>query len=172
MSRDKCEMDVVVPSLGSAEADTLGARIAVYRKLKNMSQLDLARACGWESQSRIGNYEAMTREPTLADIDKLAMALGVSPVTLAYGAAFTQAADLPPPADPGDKVSSLLDGSFSRVLPKAVQHSRAILAFDLILRAIDDGQLSDEFFDDLDSMVNAVRVRAVNVSSQGFRNEQ
>ena len=42
-----------------------------------MSQAQLADACGWKSQSRVGNYEAGTREPTLADIASIASALGV-----------------------------------------------------------------------------------------------
>ncbi len=42
-----------------------------------MSQAQLAEACGWKSQSRVGNYEVGTREPTLADIDAMAKALGV-----------------------------------------------------------------------------------------------
>lgn len=42
-----------------------------------MSQAQLAEACGWKSQSRVGNYEAGSREPMLADIAAIAKALGV-----------------------------------------------------------------------------------------------
>ncbi|MBT9299779.1 XRE family transcriptional regulator [Pseudomonas sp. TAE6080] len=58
--------------------NTLGNRIKQYRKAKGMSQQALAFACGWESQSRIGNYEKGTRQPNLQDLEKLAGALGVS----------------------------------------------------------------------------------------------
>lgn len=42
-----------------------------------MSQQELAYACGWESQSRIGNYERGTRQPNLHDLKKLSDALKV-----------------------------------------------------------------------------------------------
>lgn len=47
-----------------------------------MSQQALALACGWESQSRIGNYEKGSRQPNLQDIKKLADTLGVPFVDL------------------------------------------------------------------------------------------
>lgn len=56
----------------------LGTRIAHYRNLAGLSQAKLAKACGWASQSRIGNYEAGTREPTLDDIALIAKALHIS----------------------------------------------------------------------------------------------
>lgn len=43
-----------------------------------MSQKDLALACGWESQSRIGNYEKDVRQPNLGDLGKIAKALNIS----------------------------------------------------------------------------------------------
>lgn len=58
--------------------NTLGERIKQYRKAKGMSQQALAFACGWESQSRIGNYEKGARQPNLHDLQKIATALGVS----------------------------------------------------------------------------------------------
>lgn len=56
---------------------TLGSRIAHYRKKKGISQAGLAKACGWASQSRVGNYEKNTREPSLADLNLMANALSV-----------------------------------------------------------------------------------------------
>lgn len=56
---------------------TLGSRIAHYRKLAGMSQADLAKACGWGSQSRVANYEKDVREPSLMDISQLAKALRI-----------------------------------------------------------------------------------------------
>lgn len=47
-----------------------------------MSQAQLAEACGWASQSRIGNYERDTREPSVDDVMALAKVLKVSPAVL------------------------------------------------------------------------------------------
>lgn len=58
--------------------ETLGQRIKHLRKHRGLSQQLLAEACGWSSQSRIGNYESDLREPSLADLLLLAPALGVS----------------------------------------------------------------------------------------------
>lgn len=58
--------------------NTLGSRIAHYRRLKGLSQQALANECGWESQSRIGNYERDTREPSFEDLRRIAKALKVS----------------------------------------------------------------------------------------------
>jgi phage repressor protein C with HTH and peptisase S24 domain len=57
--------------------NTLGSRIKTLRKAKGLSQKDLALICGWESQSRIGNYEKGTRQPNLQDLGKIAASLGV-----------------------------------------------------------------------------------------------
>lgn len=58
--------------------NTLGMHIKKLRKAKGMSQQELAHACGWESQSRIGNYERGIREPNLQDLQKLSRALNTS----------------------------------------------------------------------------------------------
>lgn len=58
--------------------NTLGKRIAFYRKAKKMSQAQLAEACGWSSQSRIGNYEKDIREPSLADLNIIAKKLDIN----------------------------------------------------------------------------------------------
>lgn len=58
--------------------NTLGERIAHYRGLRNLSQKALALACGWASQSRVGNYEKNLREPGLDDLEKLSSVLGVT----------------------------------------------------------------------------------------------
>lgn len=52
-----------------------------------MSQQELAFACGWESQSRIGNYERGLRQPNLQDLKKLSDALKVPFADLVAGAA-------------------------------------------------------------------------------------
>lgn len=57
-----------------------------------MSQAQLAEACGWKSQSRVGNYEVGTREPTLADISAIAKALRIdeSKILLDLGQIITK----------------------------------------------------------------------------------
>lgn len=65
--------------------NTLGLRIKQLRKAKGLSQQSLAHACGWESQSRIGNYEKGTRQPNLEDLEKIAHALGTTLPDLVAG---------------------------------------------------------------------------------------
>ena len=65
--------------------ETLGKRIARHRKAAGLSQAALAVACGWKSQSRIGNYESDSREPSLSDLENIARAVGVSVAQLTYG---------------------------------------------------------------------------------------
>lgn len=62
----------------------LAERIKRARKNAGLSQAQLAEACGW-SQSRVGNYEAGSREPSFADIDSMAKALRVSQAELLLG---------------------------------------------------------------------------------------
>lgn len=57
--------------------ETIGKRIKRLRTAAKMSQAQLAQACGWKSQSRVGNYEADSREPSFADIEAIATALQI-----------------------------------------------------------------------------------------------
>lgn len=57
---------------------TLGERIKAARVAKGLSQPELARRCGWDSQSRISHYETGKREPQLEDLRKLARCLGLA----------------------------------------------------------------------------------------------
>lgn len=57
---------------------TLGSRIAHYRKEAGLTQGQLAKRCGWASQSRVGNYENDSREPTLGDLKNIADKLDIS----------------------------------------------------------------------------------------------
>lgn len=61
----------------TAMKETLGQRIKRHRKAARLSQAALAAACGWKSQSRVGNYETDFREPSLADLRLIAKAVGV-----------------------------------------------------------------------------------------------
>lgn len=57
---------------------TLGERIRAKRKQRNLTQSELADACGWDSgQARIGNYESGRRSPSIEDVRTIAAALGV-----------------------------------------------------------------------------------------------
>ncbi|MBC3503553.1 helix-turn-helix domain-containing protein [Pseudomonas sp. SWRI59] len=81
--------------------ESLSQRIKRLRKATGMSQAQLADACGWKSQSRVGNYEAGTREPTLADIASIASALGVDQSELLLNS--------PPPETPSTQPRSTAD---------------------------------------------------------------
>lgn len=78
---ERKQFQVVIKICGM---NTLGSRIAHFRKIAGMSQASLAKACGWGSQSRVGNYEKNTREPTLEDIAVMAKVLGVSSEKLLF----------------------------------------------------------------------------------------
>lgn len=67
---------------------TLGSRIAHYRKLAGLTQGQLAKECGWGSQSRVGNYENDTREPTLGDLERISDALEISLMQLVLSADY------------------------------------------------------------------------------------
>lgn len=63
----------------------LGKRIKALREEQRLSQVELARRCGWDTQSRIGNYEQDIREPKLADLELVAKALGITLQELMFG---------------------------------------------------------------------------------------
>ncbi|MEE5162209.1 LexA family transcriptional regulator [Pseudomonas alliivorans] len=65
--------------------ESLAQRLQRLRKAADKSQAELAKLCGWSSQSRVGNYEAGTREPTLGDIEAMAKALQVPYSVLLIG---------------------------------------------------------------------------------------
>ena len=66
---------------------SFGKRLKVARESAGYNQTEFAQACGWASaQSRVANYEADNREPTLADIIKMAKIAGVPPEELAFAA--------------------------------------------------------------------------------------
>jgi transcriptional regulator with XRE-family HTH domain len=65
----------------------IGQNIKNLRVQKGLSQKALAKLCGWDSNSRIANYEgtgATKREPTLSDIKRIAAILNVSAAALAF----------------------------------------------------------------------------------------
>lgn len=64
---------------------TVGKRIKQKRKEKGMTQQMLAELCGWDSKTRVSNYELDLHEPKLADLKKLAKVLKVKAGWLAFG---------------------------------------------------------------------------------------
>lgn len=64
---------------------SIGNRIKEARIRAEMTQPELARACGWKSQGRVSNYERDLREPKSGDIAAIAKALGVSEAWLWTG---------------------------------------------------------------------------------------
>lgn len=85
-----------------------------------MSQAQLAEACGWKSQSRVGNYEVGTREPTLADIAAIASALGVDQSELLLNSAQSSSA-ASPVLSTADLVKQMLAKSGKRIPEEARQ---------------------------------------------------
>lgn len=64
---------------------TLADRIRTARLAAGFpSQLKLAQACGWDTASRIGNYEQGTREPSLEDLRSIATAVAPSGYSYAW----------------------------------------------------------------------------------------
>lgn len=61
---------------------TIGEKIKVRRAELKLNQAQLSRLCGWESQSRISQYEGNKREPTITDIKTIAKALKIAPTEL------------------------------------------------------------------------------------------
>lgn len=76
-------------------AATIGDRIKAARQRLGMTQPELARACGWESQGRVSNYERGLREPRGVDRRSLAKALGVGEAAL-LGVGFDMAMEKMP----------------------------------------------------------------------------
>lgn len=74
-----------MPCCNSPMLKELGLRIRDSRIKAGLSQIDLARLCGWESQSRISGYERGLREPKQADLELLAKALGTDVAWIAFG---------------------------------------------------------------------------------------
>lgn len=57
--------------------ETFGQRLKRLREAQQMTQEQLAAACGYKQQSRIGNYESGLRTPSVKQIPVLAKGLGV-----------------------------------------------------------------------------------------------
>lgn len=90
LANTKSERNIFRSVIKITDMKTLGTRIAHYRNLAGMSQASLAKACGWASQSRVGNYEKDTREPSLDDIALMAKALRVPEERLLLGDGSSQ----------------------------------------------------------------------------------
>ncbi|EDS4013172.1 helix-turn-helix transcriptional regulator, partial [Salmonella enterica subsp. enterica] len=64
--------------------DEIAMRLKERRQKLGLSQGKLAEICGW-TQSRIGNYEAGSRNVGVYDAVVLGEALGISPPELLFG---------------------------------------------------------------------------------------
>jgi phage repressor protein C with HTH and peptisase S24 domain len=113
----------------------LGKRIKHFRELKRWSQSDLARACGWESQSRIGNYEAGSREPPLDVLRLIAGKLGVSLMEL---------------LEEGPSQAQVLD--FPATYAVDEEKEMAVIRRFAIAGGMGQGQLAEQFPDVIDTM--------------------
>ncbi len=65
--------------------EQIGERIKTLREAKGLSQVQLAKLCGWAAPSRLGNYELGTRKISADDALLLAAALNVSPAKIMFG---------------------------------------------------------------------------------------
>ncbi|MDH1085335.1 repressor [Pantoea conspicua] len=65
--------------------ELIGERIKSLREAKGLSQVQLAKLCGWAAPSRLGNYELGTRKVSADDAVILGSALGVSPAMIMFG---------------------------------------------------------------------------------------
>jgi phage repressor protein C with HTH and peptisase S24 domain len=121
--------------------NTLSTRIKKLRKAKGLSQQELAYACGWESQSRIGNYERGIREPSLQDLQKLSHALGVSFTDLVAGHDRFNSNVVS-----GSEAGDVIEGTEERM-----ESSRARRAKDGRVPVVGNAQLgNDGYFEALD----------------------
>lgn len=64
--------------------ESVGQRVKRLREHLQISQVELAARCGWESQSRIGNYETGVRKVNAEDAEIIARVLGVTPGELLF----------------------------------------------------------------------------------------
>lgn len=63
----------------------IGERLKALRLRAQLTQPQMAERCGWDSQSRISQYETEKREPSLSDLEKMAGVLGVSITEILFG---------------------------------------------------------------------------------------
>lgn len=61
---------------------TLGEKIKVLRKNKNLTQADLAKMCGYRSLTTINKIELGINQVPISTVEKLATALDVTPAYL------------------------------------------------------------------------------------------
>lgn len=101
--------------------ESLAQRIKRFRKAAGLSQADLADACGWKSQSRVGNYEVGTREPTLADISAIAEALGIQESELLIGLPVRESAEIAAPSASSVEAVRQMLAKHGKNLPSSVK---------------------------------------------------
>lgn len=110
-------------------AEQIGERIKTLRIEKGLSQVQVAKLCGWSGASRLANYESGSRNVGADDAIVLAGVLGVTPSELLFG----EQGD--PSLWMNDKQRKMLD--LFNQLPEAEQE-RMIDLFQLRLKELDD----------------------------------
>lgn len=87
--RDSCQHKSLAPPIAGGDmitmVQTFAERLRLARRAKKISQAALAGLCGWESQSRISQYESGKRTPKPEEIEALAGKLGTSASWLLFG---------------------------------------------------------------------------------------
>ncbi|MEN3158266.1 helix-turn-helix transcriptional regulator [Alkalimonas sp. NCh-2] len=63
-------------------------RITEWREKAGITQADLAKLCGWQSQGRISNYESGARMPSLHDCRLIVSALKSAGVSCCFDDVF------------------------------------------------------------------------------------
>lgn len=65
--------------------EIIGKRLKALREKRDISQVDLAKAIGWNTSSRISNYELGTRSISATDALLISKVLNISPGELLFG---------------------------------------------------------------------------------------
>ncbi|HFD3888238.1 TPA: helix-turn-helix domain-containing protein [Serratia marcescens] len=110
-------------------AEQIGERIRALRTEKGLSQIQVAKLCGWSGASRVANYESGARNVGADDAIVLSRILGVTPSELLFG-------DQGDPSLWMNEKQRKMLGLFNQ-LPEAEQE-RMIDLFQLRLKEIDD----------------------------------
>ena len=77
-----CMAEESAPSSQTAEKETLGERIRRARKMRGMTQVDIAKALGNSSNCLVSQWETGVRNPGIESVEKITSILNVSPAWL------------------------------------------------------------------------------------------
>lgn len=88
----------------------IGNAIKRARQKAKLSQIELAKACGWDSQSRISMYEKGRREPTLGDLEHIGKVCNTTVLQIIEDAMESKSGPRPKPRKLNQDDLDLLDG--------------------------------------------------------------